>query len=400
VPALALATLAAPLPARALGLTETLPAGLLLLDEQLIVSRLSQRWNNDGELAPLIDPIERYEPGGGLQGVLSPGADVSYRVLLSQVQLGILDDLTVALAVPLVLSTTVDLDLGWTSGDFQPSLGRPYSEDDFWEWAGSMDQPRPQSWSGNEGTLADVIVGLRWRLSDRIPWLKAHGPAVALQLMGSLPTGTPPDPERVAVAGTTSWDLHSQGELAAHLLVDLPLPSLVASRVGLSLDLFYEALFEHEYDSPRGTLHPLLLRHASYIGDTYHLDPGDFSGGSVQLDLIPLQGPILSTWLAGGDATAAESLPPLLTLSLRYTHTHLAQSDWTSDSPIWDWNQEQLWRPGYKNTLTARATVSGLRLGAPLQVVLGFRNQTWLPGRNCRAANVLTVGVQVPVPLW
>lgn len=395
------AALAAATPsALALGLTETVPAGLLMIDEQLILSRLSQRWNDDGELAPLIDPIERYEPGGGLQGVLQPRADVSYRVLLSQLQLGLLDDLTLAVALPVVLSTDVTLDLGWTPGDYQSSLGRPYGEADFWEWAASMGQPRPKSWRGNEGTLADTVCGVRWRFSDRVPWLREHGAALALQLMASLPTGHPPDPERVAVAGTTSWDLHSQGELAAHLLADLPLPDGLSSRLALSVDLFYEALLEHEYDSPEGTLNPLLMRHAPYIGPTYRLDPGDFSGASVQVDAVPWPGPVLSTWLVGGDAAAAARLPPVLTVGLRYTHTHLGQSDWSSDSPLWDWQQEQLWRPGYKNTLTARAVLSGLRWGVPLQLHVGWRNQTWLPGRNSRAANVLSVGVQVPVPVW
>ncbi len=377
------------------GFTQTLPQGTLLLDEAFSRSRLTHRWDDDGNLAPLIDPIERYEPGGGLQGVLTPNTEVSYRILINQIQFGVLDQLTVGVALPMVVGTTVDLDLDWTPGDYQPTIGRPYSEEDFWEWAGSMGQPRPGSWEGNGGVVADTYLGLRYRFSDDVPWFEGSPVAASIMLIGALPTGRQADPEEIAAAGTTSWDLHSQGELGAHLSADLFLPTDAAlPRLTLGLDLFYEALLAHEYRTPKGEIHPLLLAQAPYVGDTYVLDPGDFAGGSIQAEAVLWVGPDTSNWLS---RRASGPLPPLLTLLARYTYTHIGQSDWRSDSDLWDWTHERLWKPGFKSTLNARLTLSLFRLGVPIQIYGAMRNQTWLGGRNCRAAGVWTVGVQVPV---
>ena len=96
----------------------------------------------------------------------------------------------------------------------------------------------------------------------------------------------------------------------------------------------------------------------------------------------------------------AEKLPDVVKLWFRYTYTHLSQSNWESDSELWDWEREKLWLPGYKNILTGQATFGLLRLGIPFLLYVKYRNMTWLPGKNARAANVLTAGLQVPVPIW
>ena len=87
-------------------------------------------------------------------------------------------------------------------------------------------------------------------------------------------------------------------------------------------------------------------------------------------------------------------------LCLRYTYTHLGQSDWRSNSAIWDWEREKLWLPGYKNTLFGRLSISLLRLGAPLMLYIGYRNQSWIGGRNTRAADAIFAGIQVPARFW
>ena len=382
------------------GFTETLPAGVFLLQESLALSSLSQRFDDQARQGPLIDPIECHEPGGGLQGTLTPRVRAGYQILINLLQYGLLDNLSLAIAVPVVLRSEVQLDLEWEPGDYQSTLARPYSEQDFWEWAGSMGQPRPGDWQGNEGVLADMVLGARYRFSDQLPALDELGLASALMVFVALPTGTPPDPEEVASAGTTSWDLNSQGELGFHLSVDKLFRESLRARLTMGLDLFYEAFFPQERESPTGSRHPLLLNHRPYVGETYTLDPGDFSGVSLLMDAVLWRGPILSGWLTRGDPTTAEGLPPLLQVRLRFTHTHLAQSDWESGSPLWDWEHEKLWRPGYKNALLGRATLSLLRLGLPLRVFVAYRNQTWLGGKNCRPANVLTMGLQVPAKLW
>jgi len=394
-----LAALTAPGTARA-AFTVTLPAGTILLDESISFSLLSSAYDNQGRRGPLITPIERYEPGGGLQGILSPDVDVRFCVLINQLQIGILGNLSVGIGLPVVMYTRIDVDFRWQPGDYQRFLGRPYREADFWEWAASMGQPRPEDWRGNEGVLSDLVLGVRYRFSDYFHALSRAGVGLAVTLMGNIPTARQADPEEVGAAGTTMWDLHSQGELGIHLVADKFFRDSLDDRLVLSADLFYEVLFEQEYVTPAGETHPLLLNYRDYVGDTYNLDPGDFAGFSAQVEVVPWKGPARGTWLSGGSAERAARLPPLLSFSVRYTFTHLGQSDWRSDSALWDWEREKLWRPGYKNTLFGRVQVSLMRLGVPVQLYAVYRNQTWIPGRNSRAANVIVGGIQLPAKIW
>lgn len=378
------------------GFTETLPEGAFLIDSSISLSVLHNRYDNDGNKTTLIDSVERYEPGSGLQGTLVPEAEVNFLVLINQIQYGITDNLSAGLGIPVVLSTTVDLDLQWIPGDYQNYLGRVYSEEDFWQWAGSMGQPRPGKWIGNRGVLSDIVLGIRYRFSDDVPFMAERGLRMGAMVTGALPTGSPPPKEEIAAAGTTMWDLHSQGELCLHLAMERDF----FRRFTLGLDLFYEFLFRHEYDTPEGTKNPLLMNSKPYVGATYTLDPGDFAGLAVQLEGVAVYGPALATWLCNNDAAAAEMLPPLLKLSIMYRYTHVGQSDWESDSAIWDWEKEKLWMPGHKNTLWARATISLMRLGIPVQLYLAYRNQSWLSGKNIRAADVFSGGIQVPAKFW
>ncbi len=382
------------------GFTQTAPENTFIIDQNISFSLLKYRYDNFGNRTTLIDPIERYEPGSGLQGIMIPEAQVSFLVSISMIQYGLLKHLTLAVGIPVVLSTDIDLNLKWIPGDYQNTLGRSYSEDDFWAWANSMGQPKPTDWHGNKGVLSDIILGLRYRFSDDMKWFKKTGVRMSVQLMGALPTSTQADPEEVASAGTTMWDLHSMGELGVHLSLDKDFGDPLQGRVSLGLDLFYEALFEHEYKTPRGTKNPLLLSYSSYVGDTYSLDPGDFSGLALELDVIALYGPALASWLVKGDAGAAAKLPPMVSLLFRYTYTHLGQSDWKSQSAIWDWEREKLWLPGHKNTLFAKMSISLLRVGVPLQLYVAYRNQSWLAGKNCRAADVISGGLVIPAKFW
>lgn len=395
-----LAGLAGIAPGARAGFTETAPADTFALDVSLNMSQLEHRFDDDGHKTTLIDPVERYELGGGLQGTLTPNAVVNFMVLINQLHYGILDNLSVAVGLPVVLYTDIDLDLQWTPGDYQPTLGRAYTEEDFWAWAGSLGQPKPEGGRSNRGVMSDIILGVRYRFSDDIPALRTSDVSLAATVLGALPTGKQADPEELATTGTSMWDLHSQGELGFHLSADYRVGGPLADRLTIGLDLFYEFLFKHEYTTPTGEKHPLLLSYASYVGDTYSLDPGDFAGVALDIEGVVWQGPALATWLVGGDATKADALPPILTLTLRYTYTHLGQSDWESKSAIWDWEREKLWLPGMKNTLWGRIKVSLLRIGVPAQVYFAYRNQSWLGGRNSRAADVYSVGLMIPARFW
>ena len=135
-------------------------------------------------------------------------------------------------------------------------------------------------------------------------------------------------------------------------------------------------------------------------GGTYTIDGGDFSGVSLQADIVPWKGPALGTWLTRGDRQEAAGFPPLVTVSLRYTFTYLQQSDWDSNSEIWDWQSEKIWRPGYKNILMFQLNVALMRVGVPLILYARYRNLTWIGGRNTRAADVWTAGIRVPARFW
>lgn len=395
----ALALAWAPAPARA-GFAEALPKGTFLLDLQYHYSWLEGAWDDDGDMGPLIPVIERYEPGGGKQGTLIPDASVRYHILAIQLQYGVFDWLAVGLGVPVVLRTEITPRLRWIPGDFQPTLGRPYSETDFWQWAESMGQPKPGRWVGNEGVLGDLVLGVRLRWSDWIPAFEKAGFAAALTVTGAFPTGRQADSEEVVAAGTTMWDLQTQGNLSIHLGFDKRFRKELDDRLTLGIDAFYDWFAPRRFDAPAGERNPLLMNFEPFIGTSYVIDPGDFFGASIQADVVPWKGPARGTWISGYDAARARAFPPLLTLSVRYTFLRSTQTDYRSQSDLWDYTQEDRWRPGYRNILTITALFSFLRLGAPLQVYATYRTLSLIPGRNARAADVLTVGLRVPAKFW
>jgi len=389
-----------PATATGAGFTETLGAGTFLLDHTFVRAWLDSRWDNDGNSTSLVEPIERYEPGGGKQGSLYANAQAEFTLLIHRLQYGILDNLSIGIGIPVVLRTRVDPRLGWTEGDYQPQVGRPYSEQDFWDWAESMGQDRPGVWTGNDLVLSDIVMGWRMRWSDWIPVFEKSGVGAALSFFWSFPTGRHADPEEIAAVGTTLWDLHAQGDLSFHLSFDKTFEKELDDRLTLGMDIFYDVFFEHERTSPKGEKHPLLLNYAPYIGDTYKVDPGDFTGLSIRADIVPYKGPARGTWLTKGDPEKAEEFPPIISLSVLYSFVYLQQSDWTSDYEPWDWDREKLWRPGYKNLLEFAAVFSFFRLGAPLQLYVNYRTATLIPGKNTRAADVVSAGMRIPFKFW
>jgi len=386
-------------PSRA-GFTETLPYGAFMVDLSYMLSELDSAYDNRGRRTALVEPIERYEPGGGLQGVLTPKAAVQYQVLVAQIQYGILDNLTFGVGVPIVLQTVVNPHFQWSPGDYQSQLGRSYSQQDFWEWAKSMGQPKPTTWRGNEGVLGDVILGARFRFSDYAAAFDRAGVAMSLLATVALPTGQEAAPEQILAAGTTSWDLHSNGDFGLHLAIDKSFKSSLDGRLILGFEGFHEFWLPHRYDTPSGTINPLLLDYRPYVGAHYTIIPGDFTGASAEVDVVAVKCEARGTWITKGDAAKADALPPLMTLTFRYTFVYLQQTVWKSESEIWDWEREKLWRPGYKNMLYGQALFSLLRYGAPVQPYIGYRNMTWIPGKNCRAADVYSGGLRTLVKFW
>ncbi len=382
------------------GFTETIPQETFLLDTSFFQSSLNNRWNDDGELVPLIDPMVRYEAGAGKQGILKPKVQADLGVLALQLHYGITDSLLVGIGVPIVMYAHVDPKFEWEEGDYQWNLGRTYSEKDFWDWAGSMGQPKPGKWEGSNGVLADIILASRWRFTDKSEWFRDRGLAMSFMFMGALPTGTQAESEKVVSAGTTTWELHTNGDLCFHLGLDKFFRKSLNNRLVLGLDAFYEIMLPHEYTAPQGEENPLMLNIRPYTGKYYTIDGGDFSGFSTQIDVVPIKGKARQTWLTKGNPELAAKFPPILTLTARYTFTHLQQSDWESDSDVWDWEQEEMWKPGYKNILFGQASLALFRFGIPVMPYASYRNITWLPGKNTRAPNVLGLGIKAILKFW
>jgi len=383
------------------GETATVPKGAFVLDEGFLQSDLDARWDGDRKSAPLIDSIVRYEPGGGLQGTITANPAVRFRLLITKLYYGLTDNWMLAVAVPMVLSTHIDANLGWTAGDYQATLGRRYSERDFWQWAGSLGQPKPAStWTGNKGQLADMIVGTRYRL-PRVGVLKRLGLDVAGTLLVALPTGREADPEALLAAGTNTWELHSYGDVEAHVAVDRPFfKTGNISRLSLGLDAYYAYFRPRTYTAPKGTLNPLLLDAQPYVGDHYTIDPGDWWVATALVELTPFIGPARSSFISHHSLAVAEGYPALVQVQLGYSHIHCNPTTWKSDSALWDYQHDALWLDGDKNMLRAQLTVSLLRLGLPLQLYGEYHNQSIIPGKYTRAANTLSAGARIIAKFW
>jgi len=385
---------------RAGGMTDTLPRNAFLLDVSYTFAWLDGAWDNRGRYGSLLPEIERYEPGGSLQGTLTPNAKVHYHLTIFQVQFGLADALSLGIGIPLVIRTDITPDLRWTPGDFQPFLGRAYTEEDFWQWAASMGQPRPGKWTGNRNVLGDVVLGLRFRFTDFLPKARLWGLQGAVTLQGALPTGRQADPEEVVAAGTTMWDLQAQGDLGVHLALEKTFGGVLQGRLTLGLDLFYEAFLPHRYPSAFGRRNPLLLNVGPYAGESYWIDGGDLAGAALQVEGVLWRGPARASFVSGGSLEKARSLPPLWTASARLSSAWIGQTDYTSRSSVWDAMQEEKWRPGYRNVLVVSTVLSLLRLGVPLQVTGAWRSTSLIPGRNTRASDALSVGIRVPGVFW
>jgi hypothetical protein len=384
------------------GETTTLPKGTFAIDVSYGKSIIDARWDGQRKRQSLLDDLPRYEPGGGLQGVLSGRPHAVYDLALFQLLYGVTDWLTAAIYVPLVLRTSVDLNFRWTPGDYQSQLGRQYTEDDFWAWAASLGQPRPPStWVGNRSTFADLILGARVAVPE-LAWLKWLGLRLAGTLTVALPTGRPPDPEEVVAAGTTSFDLHSYGDLEVHASWDRPflIDAYNVPRLSVGGDFFYAWFRPKTLTAATGVKNPLLNTFAPYVGSTYTLDPGDWAGATLSLEGAPLLGPTFATFLSGRDLEKARTLPPLLTVNFGYTYLATGQSRWYSQSRLWDYEREKAWQPGDKNLFRFGLTLSLLRVGVPLQLYAQYRAQDLIPGRFTRIANGTTVGARVILKFW
>lgn len=382
--------------------TQVLPQGVFVLDLQYAHSRLDKEWGDDRRAHALIDDMPRYEPGGGLQGTVTARPVVTFDWAILQLFYGVTDQLSVGGILPVVIRTRVETNLGWRTGDYSNQLGRSYSEDDFWQWAASMGQPRPPAqWQGNEGAFADAVLAARWRFADR-GLLHRLGVTAAVSATVALPTGRNGDPEELIAVGTGGWEIHTVGDAELHLSAKKTLLELApgVDRLAIGADVYGAWLRPRTYQTPRGIRNPLLLDYQPYVGDTYVVDGGDWLAGTLSVDAALLAGPTRASRVSGYDLAVARELPPLLALTASYTYLATGQTTFKSDSALWSYDREKHWRPGDKNIFRATATVSLLRLGLPLQLYGLWRSQEILPGRNTRPSSVVGGGIRLFAKFW
>jgi hypothetical protein len=239
-------------------------------------------------------------------------------------------------------------------------------------------------------------------LAPQWSWLKAAGLRVASTLQVALPTGRQAPPEELVTAGTSSWELHTYGDVELHLQADRPFfqDAHGIGRLSVGADLWFSYFRPRVYTSPRGTQNPLLQTFQPYTGDTYVIDPGEWLAASVSMDVVPIIGPARASIVSGNDLERALALPPLLTLNLGFAHVGTFQTTFKSNSELWNYDREKYWLPGEKNQLRAGLTLSFLRLGVPVQVYANYRNQDLIPGRSTRAAATLTAGARLLFKFW
>ncbi|MDP2276004.1 MAG: hypothetical protein Q8N23_25380 [Archangium sp.] len=381
--------------------TQVLPQSTFTFDFAYLSTSLDKQWSGDGKALPLVEESRRYEPGAGLQGILRPRPQAQLDVLLIQALYGITDRLTAAVYVPIVLNSRVNTNISWEEGDYQSQLGRKYSEDDFWGWASSLGQPRvPEQWQAGV-RLADIILGGRYLLPEN-EWMSKNHFRWAATLQVALPTGTNFDPEAAVSVGTNLWELHAAGDVEAHVSADKHffVDEYGVYRINIGADLFYSFFRPREYTAGRGTVNPLLNNNAFFVGDKYIVDGGDWIGGTISVDAVPFLGPTRASIVSGGNLEKANALPGMLTLTVSYTRVQTFQSDWQSQSPLWDYDREKFWQPGVKNIVKATATVSLLRVGVPVQIYARYQSGDLLPGAYTRPANVFTAGVRLVAKFW
>ena len=381
--------------------TQVLPASTFTFDFAYLSTSLDKQWSGDGKALPLVEESRRYEPGAGLQGILRASPKAQLDVMLIQVLYGITDRLTAAVYVPIVLHSRVTTNLSWEPGDYQSQLGRKYAEDDFWGWASSLGQPRvPNVWEAGV-RLADIVLGARYLLPQN-EWMSKNNFRWTATLQVALPTGANFDPEQAVSVGTNLWELHAAGDVEAHVSADkhFLVDEFGVYRFNIGVDLYYAFFRPREYLSGHGLINPLLNNNAFYVGDKYIVDGGDWLAGTVSVDVVPFLGPTRASIVSGGKLERANALPGMLTLSLSYTRVQTFQSDWKSDSPLWDYDREKFWQPGSKNILKATATVSLLRVGVPIQLYARYQSGDLIPGAYTRPANVFTAGVRLVAKFW
>jgi hypothetical protein len=370
------------------GFGDTLPQNLFLLDVSYLQSTVRSRWDANGNRGNLQEDINMYEPTGELQGSIVAPAENNMQVLLTTLFYGITDDFSIGLIFPFILRSKTTLNLGWESGDYNTGLGRSYTESDFWAWADSMGQGRPEDFEGTN-MVGDLMIGSRLRL------YRGDGNQVSMMAYVDTRTGEDADPEILGSAGATGYAMGTNGDLGLFMSYDKYWDDGFWKRLTLSINLFYEYSHWRTMDTSRGDREPLLLSYADYVGKHYRVKPYDYWGGTLGFNVALAYGPTATTWLTEGNPEMQAGLPAMWSMAASWNHKRYNPMDFRSNSAEWDSDQEAVNGAGFKNTISIRTDVNFMRLGAPVALYLKYDNQEWLVSQNLRPVVSKAVGLQL-----
>ena len=371
------------------GWADTLPKHGMIVETSFSENIIATQFDSHGQDEPLAD-FDMYAPTGEYLGTIVAPARATTRSWVTKVALGLTDRFTMALIFPVLTGRRVQLNLDWTEGDFSNELGRPYSEDDFWQWANSMGQPTPEDWEG-PAALSDIVVGGFYNFVNH--------KNLTFTVLGivNTRTGEDRDPEVLGAYGTTLYELGFAGDLGAHALFDFKFPGTLFARTTFSAELFYEYLFERSYRASTGKINPLVTNDAPYTGDSYRVKPGDYYGYGVGVDFCLIRGRRTPTWLTRADPEFQGILPALLNMGFAFHNFFAFPSNFHSQSTQWDDEQEAdgLNKALRKCTLSAKATLSLLRYGCPLDLFVKYTDQELIKGKNFRPITGWEFGLRI-----
>lgn len=371
------------------GWADTLPKHGMVIETSFL-SNVVQMQFDERRQEEALEEIDMYAPTGEFLGTIVANAEALTQTVLTKIAVGVTDRLTMAIAIPLVTYQRVDLGLGWTEGDFSNDLGRPYSEDDFWAWAGSMGQPRPPNWKNADVTVGDIIVVMIYNFVNR--------PRFAFSTMGFLNTGSgrDSDPEILGSVGTSMFDFGFMGDIGLHALIDFKFPDYrFLRRATLSFEPFYEHFWERRFKAPKGKYNPLIANDAPYTGNRYAMQPGDFYGLNAGINIELIKGPKKPSWLTRANPEFQEMMPALVSIDLLFNSMVTFDSIYESKSEVWNDDMEEDHAAADKFTLGAKVTLSLLRYGIPLDLFGRYSNQEIIAGKNFRPVIGWEIGARI-----
>ena len=385
--ALALSTLHAP--SAHAGWADTLPKHGVIIETGYSERVIATQFSGHGKDEPLAD-FDMYAPTGEYLGTIVAPARAVTTTWLVKTAVGITDRFTFAVAVPIISERLTRLNLDWTEGDFSNDLGRPYSEDDFWQWANSMGQPTPTDWE-SDVTLSDIA------LAGFYNFFKNKNLTFSLLGLVNTRTGEEADVEVLGSYGTTFYELGVAGDLGVHALFDFKFPETLFDRVTLSAEVFYEYFFERKFKASQGIENPLVLNDAPFIGDSYRIKPGDYYGYGIGIDVGLIKGSDRPSWLTRSDPEFQKFLPPLLSVGVSMHNLYSLRAKFHSESEQWDDEQEAdgLNKEQRRFTFAGKVTVSLLRYGLPLDIFATYMNQDLIKGKNFRPITGFELGFRI-----